>query len=217
MLFSDPRHAPAQTLACARRDYPEWHRGRPRYAVWTLAVDCPHILARLARAQRHLGDWLHADYRRQAHITLFVCGFPAAQAKFDDDFPGERLAAQLDALQQLHAAPFELQIGGLDSFASAPFLSVADPAGRLAALRRVLAAHSPEIRQSRYTPHLTAGLYARSVPGEALRARLRAFADHQPLALPVSELHYSSYAADELFGRLRTEQRLRLAPAAPRP
>ncbi len=208
MRFSDPLHAPEQSIACERRDYPEWHRGRTRYGVWTLPVDCPRILARLERARAHLGAWLHGDYRRQAHITLFVCGFPAEAARFDDDFPGERLSAQFDALRRLADRPFELQVGGLDSYASAPFLTVGDPDRRLGALRAALAAHSAEIRQAPYHPHLTVGLFARAVPRQALQKRLGEFADAELLPLPVRELHYSTYAAAELFGTLRTEHRL---------
>lgn len=210
MHFSVAGHAPPQTLACELRDYPEWRRGRTRYAVWMLSVECPQILARLQRAQQHLGDWLHQGYRRQAHITLFVCGFPAEQALLDDDFPLERLAAQQQAVRELGIAPFELHVGGLDSFASAPFLTVSDPAGYLDALRTALAAHSPEIRQSDYRAHLTVGLYARSVPRECVQRQLAAFAEGDPLPLTVRELHYSSYAAAELFGPLCTERRLAL-------
>jgi len=215
MLFSDPRRAPAQTIACELRDYPEWHRGRTRYAVWMLPVECPQILARLQRAQQHLGDWLHQGYRRQAHITLFVCGFPAEQARFDDDFPLARLAAQQQAVRELGIAPFELHIGGLDSFASAPFLTVSDPAGRLDALRTVLAAHSPEIRQSDYHAHLTVGLYVRSVPRVSVQRQLAAFAEGDPLPLTVKELHFCTYAASELFGPLRMERQLALSGYSP--
>jgi len=185
--FSDARHAPPQTLACELRDYPEWHRGRARYGVWTLPVECPRILSRFERARAQLSEWLHDDYRRQAHITLFVCGFPAEQPRFDDDFPLERLAAQQQALRELGAAPFELQIGGLDSFASAPFLTVSDPDQRLAALRAALGKHSTEIRQSPYHAHLTVGLYVRAVPCAQMRQRLAAFADRDPLPLTVKE------------------------------
>ena len=215
MRFSDPRNAPARSIACEQRDYPEWHRGRSRYGVWTLPVECPQVLARVARTQAHLGDWLHAGYRRQAHITLFVCGFAAERVDFDDDFPAARLTAQLDALGALGARPLELHIGGLDSFASAPFLSVSDPAGRLEALRTVLAGHSAEIRQSPYHAHLTVGLYARSLPGAAIAERLACFAESAPLPLTVGELHYSTYAAAELFGPLRCERRLELRSATP--
>lgn len=215
MRFSDARHAPAQTLACELRDYPEWHRGRARYGVWTLPVDCPRILTRFERARAQLGNWLHGDYRRQAHVTLFVCGFAAEHAQFDDDFPAARLAAQSTALRKLDIGAFELQIGGLDSFASTPFLTVSDPDQRLEALRAALGMHSEEIRQAPYHAHLTVGLYARAVPGAQMRQRLAAFTDRAPLALPVRELHFSTYAAAELGGPLRCERRLELRPATP--
>lgn len=198
----------SHSLPCAWRDYPEWHRGRRRYAVWSLAVDCPRIHARLARARTHLGAWLHDGYRRQAHITLFVCGFPSESVRFDDDFPQQRLDAQWTALHALAGGPFELQIGGLESFASAPFLSVGDPEGRLAALRQALAAHGAEVRQAPYHPHLTVGLYAQVVARADLQRRLAEFDEDEPLPLRVDELHYSSYAAAELCGPLRTERRL---------
>lgn len=210
MRFSAAGHAPPQTLACELRDYPEWHRGRTRYAVWMLSVECPQILARLQRAQQHLGDWLHQGYRRQAHITLFVCGFPVEQARFEDDFPLERLAAQQQAVLELGIAPFELHIGGLDSFASAPFLTVNDPNQHLVALRAALGKHSAEIRQSPYHAHLTVGLYARALPCAQISQSLAAFADRDPLPLTVEALHYSTYAAEELFGPLCMERRLAL-------
>lgn len=200
-----------QSIPCERRDYPEWHRGRRRYAVWSLPVDCPTVLARLQRARTHLGDWLHDDHRRQAHITLFVCGFPSASPRFDDDFPGERLAAQLAALHARAGAPFELQVGGLASFASAAYLRVSDPAGRLQALRTMLERQGAEIRQGPYRPHLTVGLYARPVARAVLQRRLEACAEPASLTLAVRELHYSTYLASDLFGPLRVEQRLALA------
>ncbi len=201
----------AATRPCRQQDYPEWHRGRARYAVWSLPVDCPQVLARLHAARARLGAWLHGDCRRQAHITLFVCGFPAATPRFDDDFPAVRLAAQLDALQRLATEAFVLRIGGLRSFASAPYLAVEDPAQRLEPLRAALAAHSAEIRQAPYQPHLTVGRYARAISAAALHRRLAGAAELPALELPVRELHYSTYAARDLAGPLRCEQRLRLA------
>ena len=202
----------SHSVPCEWRDYPEWHRGRLRYAVWALTVDCPRIQARLERARTHLGAWLHDDYRRQAHITLFVCGFPGESRRFDDDFPAQRLAAQCTTLRALAGGPFELQIGGLASFASAPFLTVGDPHGRLAALRQMLAAHGAEVRQAPYHAHLTVGLYARAVARAELQRRLIEFGEDEPLPLRVNELHYVTYAATELCGPLRSERRL-LLPA----
>ena len=210
MRFSDGAQAPAATLPCTLRDHPDWHRGRARYWLWSIPVDCPPVLQRLQAARALLGDWLHAPGARQAHITLFVCGFPAQSPQFDDDFPATRLAAQLDALRRLRAAPFVLRIRGLRSFASAPYLTVDDPDASLAPLRAVLAAQGAEIRQAPYRPHLTVGRYACAVAHAELQRRLAASVDHTPLNLPVRELHYATYAAADLAGPLRCERRLAL-------
>ncbi|WP_068829275.1 2'-5' RNA ligase family protein [Pseudomonas sp. BMS12] len=200
------------SLVSAQRDYPEWHRGRPRYALWAIEVASPAILARLHSARELLGDWLHPAGQRQAHITLFVCGFPCQAAGHDDDIPLALLEAQRIALQRLHAERFELHIGGLDSFASAPFLRVEDPQGRLPALRQALAAVHPEIRQAAYLPHLTLGLYRRRISPEQWHARSAALRDCPALSLPVTALQLASYRAAELQGALRYDSRVALHP-----
>ncbi len=68
--------AAGQTLPNVRRDFPEWHRGRPRYALWALDVDIPAVRHAVAAAETHLAGRLLAGYRRQPHVTLGLCGFP---------------------------------------------------------------------------------------------------------------------------------------------
>lgn len=210
MLLSDPLQAPSILLPSLRTGYPEWHRGRPRYALWSIPLDCPAVLQRLHEARRLLGDWLHPVQGRQAHISLFVCGFPCAAPCLDDDIGTAVLQAQHRALASLNAAPFELQIGSLDSFASAAFLEVKDD-GRLEQLRQALAPLSREIRQAAYVPHLTVGLYRQAVSADHWRERAEPLRDCQPLALAVRELQLVSYDARELQGPLRVEARVALA------
>ena len=210
MLLSDPLQAPSTLLPSLRDEYPEWHRGRPRYALWSIPVECPAMLQRLHEARRLLGDWLHPVQGRQAHISLFVCGFPCAVPCHDDDIGTAVLQAQHSALASLNAAPFELQIGGLDSFASAAFLGVRDD-GQLEQLRQALAPLSREIRQAAYVPHLTVGLYRQAVSAEQWHARAAPLHDSPPLSLAVRELQLVSYDARELQGPLRVEARVALA------
>ncbi len=192
------------------RDYPEWHRGRRRYALWGIDAQLPAIQQRMRSAQTLLGDWLHPGYRRQAHITLFVCGFPCQNSAFNDDIAMSCLAAQQRVLQDLAATPFELQIGGLGSFASAPYLQVNDPQQRLPALRAALAGMHPEVRQSHYLPHLTLGLYQRRVSRAQWQVCCADWLAEAPLSLPVDSLYLLSYRADELYGPLRYDGRLAL-------
>ncbi len=197
----------AQTLPAELRDYPEWHRGRPRYGLWMIPVEQPALLAYIAALQTQLADLLHPPGARQAHLTLFVCGFEQPRVQFDDDFPPARLAAQQAALQAAFTAPCELPLGAVDSFASAAFIPVGDPQRQLAAWREQLAACSREIRQADYVPHITLGLYRRRLPAAQLRARLAAL-PAPPQALRVEQLHYASYASVEQFGALHSQLQL---------
>ena len=210
MLLSDPLQAPPALLPSLQNEYPQWHRGRPRYALWSIPVDCPAVLQRLHEARRLLGDWLHPVQGRQAHISLFVCGFPCAEPCHDDDIGIAVLQSQLSALAGLNAAPFELQIGGLDSFASAAFLSVQED-GQLDRLRQTLAQLAPEVRQAEYVPHLTVGLYRQAVSASNWHERAAALRNCPALRLLVREVQLLSYVAAEPLGPLRIEARVALA------
>lgn len=206
-------HAPpfSHSLPCELRDHPEWHRGRRLYAVWLLEVDAPAVLARWQRARAHLADWLHSDYRRQAHVTLGVAGFRVRQANLADDLCPARLARLRQALRESPPEAFELRIGAADSFASAPFLRVWAPPGRLEALRERLCPEDDQWRDTPYQPHLTLGLYRQRVAAEELRQRLSTFAENEPLPLRCTHLSLCVYRARDQQGRLRTLERFALA------
>lgn len=208
MLLRDP-HGPPATQPCALRDHPEWHLGRERYWLWSIPVEHPQVLQRLEAARGLLGDWLHPRGARQAHITLFVCGFATPAPTHNDDIAQAVLHAQCGALQALRMAPFELQIGELDSFASAAFLRVHDH-GQLEYLRGALHPLSAEVRQAPYVPHLTVGLYRQAVSRLDWCQRAAIRCRYPPLALPVRELQLLSYAAAEPQGALRLEAQVRL-------
>ncbi|WP_168735306.1 2'-5' RNA ligase family protein [Pseudothauera rhizosphaerae] len=185
-----------------RRDFAEWHRGRPRYALWALDVDVPALQQRMHAAQAHLDGLLLDGYRRQPHVTLSLCGFPSAEPRHADDFGAAALEAQLAALRAARPAPFEIGIGALDSFASAPYLTVNDTDGRIAALRACLAAGDLNRPDGRYTPHVTVGLYADAWPAEAVRPRLASFAPGAALRLRVGGIGLFGYAAADIGGPL---------------
>ncbi len=209
MLLSHPTQAPDATLVTDVRDYPDWHRGRQRYAIWMVPICCPALLSHIHALQTQLGDLLHAT-RRQAHLTLFVCGFEQAHALVNDDFTPEQLRQQIEHLGQLRSPACTLEIGPPDSFASAAFLPVVDHAGHLQRWRSALAQSCWEVRQAAYVPHITLGLYKRRIGAEELRQRLKelpALADPQ---LKVEELRYATYDSRDLFGRLETQQRILL-------
>ncbi len=196
--------AEVRTLRNERRDFHEWHRGRPHYLLWALDVDTPPLRARLAAAQRALDGLLLDGYRRQPHVTLALCGFPATgPSTATDEFDQRLIAAQLAALQAAAPAPFALEIGGLESFSSAPFLSVHDAGGALATIRRCLHADAPH-PQGDYVPHVTVGLYADVWPTAEVARRFQALAATPRLHCRITRLSLMGYAAADIGGALFT-------------
>ncbi|PWK87772.1 2'-5' RNA ligase family protein [Fulvimonas soli] len=209
MLFSDRANGPAETIVAELRDYPEWRRGRTRYGIWMIPVEEPALLAYLRDARRRLADLLHPCPRRQPHLTLFVCGFESAARVADDDFTPAQLRRQIDLLGRDDGAAGALPLGRPDSFASAAFVPVGDPEGRLAGWRARLARAAREVRRAPYVPHITLGLYRRRVDAATVRARLAGL-EAPPVPLPVGELHYATYEARVPQGALSSRCRLRL-------
>ncbi len=200
--FASHFSASPHTLGLECRDYPEWHKEREYYGVWVIDADTPAVRALVAKARNHLTGLLaHSD--RQAHITLYVCGFIEPTRRFNDDFTPAMLAAQCRALESLDIGPFDLHLGGLNSFDSAVFLTVDDPANRLDTLRRALSqAGSPEIRQAAYVAHLTVGLYCGTFDKRSVSQRLTTFSAGPPIALRVNSLQFVRYRAAQLSGPL---------------
>jgi 2'-5' RNA ligase len=211
MLFSDAIAGPAQTLVADLRDYPQWRQGRLRYGVWIVPVVDTELLEYIRVARDQLADLLHPSPRRQPHLTVFVCGFPG-EGERDDDFPPQRLEQQAALLEAQADDACSLPLARLDSFASAAFIPVGDPMGRLAKWRSVLAQCSGEIRQSPYVAHITLGLYRRCVSAAELCRRLDDVAA-PPSSLRASELHYVTYDARDQLGPLQCVRHVMLGEA----
>jgi len=189
------------TLQNVRRDFPEWHLGRPAYALWALDVDTPAVSQAVAVAARHLDGLLLDGYHRQAHITLALGGFPTPTPTHPDDYGPADFEAHFEALQALGLAPFEIDIGGLASFTSAPFLHVSDPDGGIGRLHQALGGERPE---GRYIPHVTVGLYSGAWPTAEVLPRLHTLAALPPVRCRIERVSLMRYAATEIGGPLVT-------------
>ena len=53
--------------------------------MWALRVDDAAVIARMAEVAGRLGDAIVPVAPAQAHVTVWVYGFPAAAPVFDDD------------------------------------------------------------------------------------------------------------------------------------
>jgi 2'-5' RNA ligase len=106
--------------------------------------------------------------------------------------------------QLAKVGPFVIEIDGLDSFAGAPFLRVIDCDQGIAKLRACLGASSFEQFGFCYTPHLTIGLYGRSLAKSALLDLLGDFIAIAPLRFEVNAIHWVRYDASDIGGALQT-------------
>src|SRR5690606_25362245 len=114
MLLSHPTQAPDATLVTDVRDYPDWHRGRQRYAIWMVPICCPALLSHIHALQTQLGVLLLATHR-QAHLPFFGRGSEQAHALVHYHFPPEPLRQQIEHLGQLRRPACTLEIGPPDS------------------------------------------------------------------------------------------------------
>jgi 2'-5' RNA ligase len=190
------------TIPSQMRDFPEWRHGRKSYAVWVLRCDENQALQeKFNNAREHLNDYLLGSYHRQPHITLFVCGFLVEKHQYNDDFTQRELDSQIQTLEKADIEPFEIEINGLNSFASAPFLEVHDPDKGIPRLRKILSGSAREFRPAAYRPHLTVGLYADAFPSEKILERIAAFANN-PIRCVVEKVTLATYQAKEITGEL---------------
>jgi 2'-5' RNA ligase len=184
-----------------------WRRGRERYLVWALRVSDPRVTARMASVAGRLGDAVVPVRAEDAHVTTWVCGFPATAPTLDDDVGESIVAAQRAATTRL--PPARLVVGAPSAFSTCAFLEVHDPHGDLAAMRAALAVPGAlEIRFSRYQPHVTVGRFrdarAATPIAEAL-ASLRRDRDAAPFAVDGCALELvalDARAPDRLTRRL---------------
>jgi 2'-5' RNA ligase len=195
-------HQNQETIPSPVHDHPDWHRGRQDYSVWLIELGSMEVSQKIAAAREHLSDFLINPYRRQPHITIYVCGFLADTLRYDDDYITEQFDRHLHLLKEAAVKPFTIEIGGLNSFASAPFLEVADLEGVLGRVRALLQTTGKEIgRRSDYTPHITVGLYSGAFPGSVVTGRMSSFPKN-PGRVTVDRITFASYRAREMYGAL---------------
>jgi len=194
-------HLNNKTIPSNTCDLPDWHHGRPDYSVWIIELGGLEIFHAVQAVREHLSEFLIQPYNRQPHITIFVCGFLTDTARYDDDYSVGQFERHARSLREAAVKPFAVEIGGLNSFASAPFLEVSDPEGGIERLRALFLTDGREISRGIYVPHVTVGLYAAAFPGSVVSERIAAFPG-KPCKLSVDRVTFATYRAQEMAGSL---------------
>lgn len=187
------------TLPSEQKDFVEWRQGRTHFAVWALDLDLPVLHQASAEIRVLSGEYWLADYLRQPHLTVGLCGFPVANAAQLDDYALARFTAQCQALLDAAPSPFELEIGAPDSFTSAAYFSVRDLDGGIENLRRTLSGGAED---SGFIPHVTFGLYREVFPLPDVLAKLQASHVLPPVRLRINKLVLMTYEAAIIGGPL---------------
>jgi len=194
-------HRNQQTIPSPIHDFPDWHRGRQDYSVWLIELGNTEVSQKITAAREHLSDFLIKPYHRQPHITVFVSGFLCDIPRYDDDYSAEQQEQHAHLLRAGAIKPFTVEIGGLSSFASAPFLAGADLEGGSTRVRSLLSTTGQEIGRSAYTPHITIGLYSGAFPGSVVTERISSF-PKDPCRLTVDRITFATYQAQKIGGAL---------------
>lgn len=191
------------TIKNVKQDFHDWHQGRSRYVLWAINVDFPGVRQQVAIASQHLGKFLLEGYCRQPHITLGISGFLNNKSQFADDYTASSFETDLAALSHAHLQSFELEIGSLASFSSAPFLYVSDPTNSMHKLHACLHSLTSDAN-FQYVPHVTVGLYADAWPAQIVSNHLDNFQKNCVISYLVNKISLMSYAASEVGGKLIT-------------
>lgn len=194
---------PLLTQPCEQKDFVDWRQGRQYFAVWALDLDRPDLRRASAEMRAALAEYWLPGYARQPHLTIGICGFPGAVSRRANDYGFAHFSAQCQALVAAAPASFCLEVGAPDSFASAAYFSVRDPAGGIAQLRQILAGGDNDTDDDAgFVPHVTFGLYQAVLPLPEVLAELRVRNPLPPLRLTVGKLAWMVYEAAVIGGPL---------------
>lgn len=205
------------TIATEARDYPEWHHGRPYYALWYVEIQQPELLNYLQQLRQHFSALLLQPNTRQFHITVFICGF-WRQGQLDpiglyhDDFQLIQFQQQCRAIQQNVPIALQLRTGKINSFESALMLDIFDSQAGLTQLKTILAQHGHEVAALAYCPHITLGLYADQFAYADIQ-NLIAQVEQKSFQIHVDKLHFGYYSAQQLQGELYSQYHIELEQA----
>ncbi len=192
------------TYAAEKREYPEWHKNRPRYYLWAIDSDTVLVNKRLQKYHSLFKDLILHPYERQAHITFAISGFLSEHIIHDDDITQAAITKQQATLHALKLAPFIVSIGGINSFSSAPFLEVMDPSKSLEIIRHTVIDDRQDFRNTHYIPHVTLGIYNANHAVASIAAMIKDLKE-EPIELTVSHIGLYSYDARDIGSRLRKE------------
>jgi 2'-5' RNA ligase len=198
-----------ERLADGRHDTAEWRSHAGVFAVCVIRVAADGLQPALDECRASLAAWpgvrLHPDHF--LHITLqelgFVCDDPAEVDEISPARLEEFANAAIEPVAERE--PFEIAMGGVNSFQDAVFLEVRDDgaAARLHERMFELAA-LPRISRFAYLPHATIAHYTAAVPAAGLAAHLAPWRDAPFGRFRANEVEIVTLRLDEPYPPLES-------------
>lgn len=190
---------PGRTIQVDNKNPVTWHQGIKQYGFWAIVINNDTWLDTFKKAQAYVKHLVLSDYQRAPHITLSACGLVN-----DSYFSERKLQQQIDTLHELNLSKFLLNAGKLDSFESAPYISI-KPHPKLARLRRLFESIHQDNPAADYYPHLTLGFYNKQYPFEPLHDYLGKYKPSTFPPLLVDTISYCTYQTNQIQGCITTQ------------
>ena len=195
----------ATTIAWDDIDFIDWHGGVKCYGFWALIIDDSEWLEAVNEAASYLSPYVLKGYRRQPHVSLIAGGLMSEQ-----HYSAANINKHKQALIKANISPFSIRLTGLDSFTSAPYLTVEDDKGSLECLRAALLASTSEDNLDNYQAHITLGLYHSEFSTIALSETINAHKAPKVMPLTVSAVKFCSYQTNDIQGRITVLDSIKL-------
>ena len=194
----------AFTQAIDNRSFQEWHQGIKRYGFWAILIDSPAWKDEFSRAQAHVADLVHPNYRRTPHITLSACGLVSERY-----FSEAQLSKQIASIKSLDLPSFDLELTEIDSFDTAPYLAIKQHP-LLNIIRTGLEATISDSPAPEYCPHLTLGFYQNAYHRKSVGRQLKQFRNSTIPPLRVNSISYCTYQTKDIQGELSLEHSIHI-------
>jgi RNA 2',3'-cyclic 3'-phosphodiesterase len=196
-------------VADGRHDTPDWRGHDGVFAACAIRVPAGALQPALDELREALSTYqfvrLHPDHF--LHLMLQEIGFVCAEPKKRDEWSAGRLEEYATAASSAvaEATPFELRLGGANSFQDAAFLDVHDrgACARLHSRLHDLAA-VPVVPRFAYLPHTTIAHYTEEATIGNLPATIARFRDERFGTFLVEQIEIVTLRVDEPYPELET-------------
>jgi len=196
-------------LADGRHDTADWRSHDGRYALCVVRVPTSALDPRLDECRRALAAHPHVRVHPNhfLHASLQELGFVCENPERPDEISPRRLEefATNAAAPVAERAPFDVSLGGVNSFQDAAFLDVHD-GGACARLHGRLFELAGIQRAARYAylPHITIAHYTADAPADGLAADLARWRDTRFASFRVTEIEIVTLRVDEPYPPLES-------------